>query len=161
MGNWYLFQIQFFCNSKEITKSLISSPRGTVLLKAMKKPMNGVPEWLSWLIIRFRLRPWSWGLRVPAPRQALCWQLRAWSLPHVMCLHLSLTLSCSCSVSLSLSKIVTLKKKKACDSQNHWSLVLVQSWHCWSALSAPWCLPWVLCSLKEDCNPPSSLSMLI
>ena len=66
-----------------------------------------VPGWLSLLSDRLRLRSWSCGSWVWAPRQALCWQLRAWNLLRILCLPLSLLLPHSCFVSLSLS----LKKK--------------------------------------------------
>ena len=62
----------------------------------------GAPGWLSQLSVRLQLRSWShspWGW---APRRALCWQLRAWSLLRMLCLPLSLSLPCSCSVSLCL-----------------------------------------------------------
>ena len=61
-----------------------------------------MPGWLSGLSIQFHLRSWSHHLWVKALCQALCWQLRAWSLLWILCLHLSLTLPCSCSVSLCL-----------------------------------------------------------
>ena len=60
-----------------------------------------MPGWLSWLSIQVRLRSGSHGLWVRAPRWALCWQLRAWSLLQILCLPLSLLLPCSHSVSLS------------------------------------------------------------
>ena len=49
------------------------------------------------------LRSWSHSWWVWAPRQALCWQLRAWSLLQI--LSPSVPLPCSCSVSVSLSKM--------------------------------------------------------
>ena len=51
-------------------------------------------------------------LWVRATRQALCWELRAWSLLQILCVSLSLTLPHSCSVSLCLKKINKCKKKK-------------------------------------------------
>ena len=63
---------------------------------------TGVPGWLSRLSVRLRLRSWSHGPWVRAPRRALCWQLRAWSLFQILCLPLSLPLPCSCSASLCL-----------------------------------------------------------
>ena len=60
----------------------------------------GAPGWLSQLSIRLWLRSWSHGLWVQAPRQALCWQLRAWSLLWILCLIFSLPLPHLCSVSL-------------------------------------------------------------
>ena len=46
----------------------------------LKILLTGVPGWLSQLSIQLQLRSWSHGSWVQAPRQALCWQLRAWSL---------------------------------------------------------------------------------
>ena len=66
----------------------------------LKVYLGGRPGWLSRLRGRLRLRSWSrspWGR---APRRALCWQLRAWSLFPILCLPLSLPLPCSCSISL-------------------------------------------------------------
>ena len=57
------------------------------------------PGWLSWLSVRFWLGSGSRGLWVQAPNLALCWQLRAWSLPGILCLPLSLPLPCSCCLS--------------------------------------------------------------
>ena len=62
----------------------------------------GAPGWLSQLGVRLQLRSWSHGPWVWAPRRALCWQLRAWSLFQILCLPLSLTFPHSCSVSLCL-----------------------------------------------------------
>ena len=72
--------------------------------------------WLSRLGVRLWLRSWSCSPWVQAPRQALCWQLRAWSLLQILCLPLSLPLPCLCVLSLSLSLSLKnkqmLKKKK-------------------------------------------------
>ena len=68
----------------------------------IKIKSSGAPGWLGRLSVRFRLRSWSHGPRVRAPHQALCWQLRAWSLFQILCLPLSVTLPRSCSVSLCL-----------------------------------------------------------
>ena len=65
----------------------------------------------------------SRGPWVRAPRQALCWQLRAWSPFQILCLPLSLPLPCSCSVSLCLKNKWTLKKFKKINS-----LVFVLDW---------------------------------
>ena len=65
-----------------------------------KKTNVGVPGWLMWLSVRLQLRSWSHGLWVHALHQALCWQLRAWSLLHILCLPLFLPLAHSHSVSL-------------------------------------------------------------
>ena len=50
----------------------------------------GALGWLSWLSVRLWLTSWSRGLWVRAPRRALCWQLRAWSLLRILGLPLSL-----------------------------------------------------------------------
>ena len=50
---------------------------------------NGAPGWLSRLSVQLRPRSWSSGSWVRAPRQALCWQLRAWSLPWILSPSLS------------------------------------------------------------------------
>ena len=52
--------------------------------------IKGVPGWLSQLSIQLRLRSWSHSSWVQAPRWALYWQLRAWSLLRIRCLPLSL-----------------------------------------------------------------------
>ena len=62
----------------------------------------GAPGWLSQLSVQLQLRSWSHSPRVRAPRKALCWYLRAWSLLWILCLPPSLPLPCSCSVSLCL-----------------------------------------------------------
>ena len=70
----------------------------------LRRPGWGAPGWLSRLSIPLQLGSWSRGLWVRAPPRALCWQLRAWSLLHVLCLPLLLPHPHSCSVfSLSLS----------------------------------------------------------
>ena len=75
------------------------------------KCKDWAPGWLSRLSIQLGLRSWSHGLWVPAPRRALCWQLRAWSLFRILCLPLSLFLPSSVSLCLSLSKINKHLKK--------------------------------------------------
>ena len=67
-----------------------------------KRKIWGAPEWLSRLSVRLRLRSRSRGPRVRAPRRALGWWLRAWSLLPILCFPLSLPLLHSCSVSLCL-----------------------------------------------------------
>ena len=49
----------------------------------------GAPGWLSRLGSWLRLGSWSHSPWVRAPRRALCWQLRAWSLFQILCLPLS------------------------------------------------------------------------
>ena len=56
---------------------------------SFKRQKQGAPGWLSRLSIRLELRSWSCGPWVRAPHQALCWQLRAWSLFQILCLPLS------------------------------------------------------------------------
>ena len=63
----------------------------------------GAPGELSQLSVWLQLRSWSHGLWVRALHQALCWQLRAWSLLQILYLPLSLPLPCSCSCCLSLA----------------------------------------------------------
>ena len=62
----------------------------------------GAPGWLSRLSVRLQLRSRSHGLWVRAPRRALDWWLRAWSLLLILCLPLSLTLPVH---AVSVSKI--------------------------------------------------------
>ena len=69
------------------------------LISLSRIPSKGV--WVAQSVERLRLRSWSCSLWVWAPRWALCWQLRAWSLLRILCLLLSLPLPRSCSVSLS------------------------------------------------------------
>ena len=78
------------------------------------KKYYGAPGWLSRLSGRLQLRSWSHSPWVPAPHQALCWQLRACTLLWILCLPLSLPLPRWCSVSLCLKNKFkkTLKKKK-------------------------------------------------
>ena len=99
LGAWHLLQILCL----PLFLSLPCSCSVSLSLSKMNK--CGAPGWLSRLSGRLRLRSWSHGLWVRAPRRALCWQLRAWSLFRILCLPFSLLLPCSCSVSLSLSKI--------------------------------------------------------
>ena len=77
----------------------------------------GAPGWLTRLSVWLQLRSRSHRLWVRALHQPLCWQLRAWSLPQILCLPLPLPLPCSCSLSLSVSKIKikTFKKFKKKD----------------------------------------------
>ena len=56
---------------------------------SIKKMFRGAPGWLSQLSGWLRLRSWSRGPWVRAPRRALCWQLRDWSLFQILCLLLS------------------------------------------------------------------------
>ena len=66
---------------------------------------GGAPGQLSRLSIWLELRSWSHNLWVRAPRQALYWQLRAWSLLQIPCLPLSFCPFPACACVLSLSKI--------------------------------------------------------
>ena len=45
---------------------------------------TGAPGWLGQLSTRLQIRSWSHGLWVWAPHQALCRQLRAWSLLRIL-----------------------------------------------------------------------------
>ena len=68
----------------------------------IKRTLVGAPGWLSRLSGRLQFRSWSHSPWVPAPHQALCWQLRAWILLWILCLPLSLPLPRWCSVCLCL-----------------------------------------------------------
>ena len=63
----------------------------------------GVPGGLSQLSVQLGLRSWSHSSWVWAPRQALCWQLRAWSLLQILCLPLSLCPSPAHTLSVCLN----------------------------------------------------------
>ena len=67
-----------------------------------KNSPAGAPGWLSWLSVQLRLRPGSHSLWVQAPCQALCWQIRAWSLLWILCPSLSATLPLMFCFSLSV-----------------------------------------------------------
>ena len=70
----------------------------------------GAPGWLSRLSIQLRLRSPSHGSWVPAPRRALCWQLRVWNLLR-FCVSLSLCSSPPLMLYLSVSqKWINVKK---------------------------------------------------
>ena len=89
--------------SKKINPSLKPQwDTASHLSEWLKLKILGAPGWLSQLGVWLWLRSWSHGLWVRAPRRALCWRLRAWSLLPILCLPLSLPLPCSCSVSLCL-----------------------------------------------------------
>ena len=66
---------------------------GFIKVAFRKQAIRGVPGWLSRLSGRLQLRSWSHHSWVWALRQALCWQLRAWSLLQILCLPLSLSAS--------------------------------------------------------------------
>ena len=65
----------------------------------------GAPGLLSLLNVRLGLRSRSHSSWVRAPRWALCWQLRAWSLLRILCLSLFLPPTLAHALSLSVSKI--------------------------------------------------------
>ena len=71
---------------------LVSDPKfqAVNLGETFRIQIPRVPGWLSRLNVRLRLRSWSHGLWVRAPRRALCWQLGAWSLLQILCLPLAL-----------------------------------------------------------------------
>ena len=75
------------------------------LIAAFKKQVCRAPGWLSQLSGQLRLRSWSRGPWVRAPRQVLCWQLGAWSLLRILCLPLSPSLPRLLVPSLSLTQI--------------------------------------------------------
>ena len=76
------------------------------------KTKIGAPGWLGRLSIRLQLRSRSHGPWIRAPRRALGWWLRAWSLLQILCLPHSLLLSRSCSVSVSKINKRSKKLKK-------------------------------------------------
>ena len=78
-----------------------SNPISVIVINIKNQICVGAPEWLSRLNVWLWLRSWSHGSWVPAPCQALCWQLRAWSLLQILSLSCSLPLPCSYSVSPS------------------------------------------------------------
>ena len=65
----------------------------------IKSWMLGAPGWLSRLSIQLQFRSCSRGSWVRAPRRALCWPLRAWSLLWIPCLFLYLPLTHSHTLS--------------------------------------------------------------
>ena len=77
----------------------------TVMIKSIMR--GTLTQWISRLSDQLQLRSWSHSWWIQAPCQALCWQLRAWSLLWVLCLPFYRRLSYSryVSLSLSLSKI--------------------------------------------------------
>ena len=80
----------------------MSSSKGSFNSLFKRILAHGVPGWLSSLGVWLRLRSWSRGPWVQAPHQALCWQLRVWSLLQILYLPLSLPLPSSCCLSLTL-----------------------------------------------------------
>ena len=64
---------------------------------------------------RLQLRSWPHGSWVRAPHQALCWQLRTWSLLRVLCLLFSLHFPHSCPLFLSLKNKITFEKYRIQD----------------------------------------------
>ena len=140
------------------------------------KDKSGVPRWLSGLSFWLWLGLWSHGSWVWAPHQALCWQLRAWSLLQILCLPLSLPFPCLCSVSLSLSKINKILKNLGVPewfnrlsvrlrlrSWSHGSWVRAPHWAlCWQlgawSLLRILCLPLSLSALPHTCSLSLSLS---
>ena len=102
--------------------------------RLLKYLILGAPGWLSRLSVRLRLRSWSHGSWVRAPRRALCWQLGAWSLLRILCPPLSPPHPCLCSVSLCLSK--TNKHTK------NFFKYLILSWGNWIELCfLTWLVP--------------------
>ena len=66
---------------------------------------GGAPLWLSRLGVQLRPRSWSHSSWVRALCQALCWQLRAWSLLLLLfCVSFSLCSSPAHALSLSVSQ---------------------------------------------------------
>ena len=75
----------------------------TEWVKILRLEKVEAPGWLSRLSVWLRLRSRSYGSWIWALCEAPCWQLRAWSLPQILCLPLSLSPSPAWSLSLSLS----------------------------------------------------------
>ena len=96
------------CATVNLALVFLFIPRG----RGIRNSSQSAPGWLSRLSVRL-LTSWSHHLWIRAPRRALCWWLRVWSLLRILCLPLSLTLpsSSSVSVSLSLKNKWTFKKK--------------------------------------------------
>ena len=81
----------------------------------MKADYAAAPEWLSGLSVWLLLRSRSCGSWVWVPRRAVCWQLRAWSLPWILCLPCSAH-PCTRSVSLSeiFNVLFSFERDRAC-----------------------------------------------
>ena len=95
--------------------------------RIIKRNAQGrAPGWLCQLNVRLQLRSWSYSLWVRTPCQALCWQLRAWSLLQILCLLLSLCPSPTCALSLSLKNKY---KHKKIHKESQWEYINVVS-HC-------------------------------
>ena len=90
--------LEWFVHTKQNSDNIKTwTNRGAWVAQSVKRPTSA--------------RSQSRGPGVQAPRQALGWWLRAWSLFPILCLSLSLPLPRSCSVSLC-PKNKKLKKKK-------------------------------------------------
>ena len=78
-----------------------------------KSPFHG-GAWVAQSVKRpTSARTRSRGPWVPAPRRALGWWLRAWSLFPILCLPLSLPLPRSCSVSLCPKNKINVENKNS------------------------------------------------
>ena len=71
-----------------------------------KYHITGSPQGLTQLDVWLQLRSWSHGSWVSSPRQALCWQLRVWSLLRILSLPVSLPLPYSWKVVWEKSKLL-------------------------------------------------------
>ena len=99
----------------------------------LKQESAGAPGWLCRLSVRLWFRSWSRRWWVQAPRRALCWQLRAWSLLWNLCSPLSRSLSAPPLLILCLSvsqkwinvkKTIKIRKRTAASRRQMFSFSL-------------------------------------
>ena len=115
---WHL-PLSVFPGCKSLSLSLELAWLCTYPNPSYKQNPPRAPGWLSRLGDQLQLRSWSHSSWVQALHRALCWQLRTWTLPWILCLPCSLPLPCSLSLSLSLcvSKI-----------NKHWKKIKNRTW---------------------------------
>ena len=105
---------------KLLLSALHSYNISNLLIHSELTTMSGAPGWLSWLGVWLRLRSWSPGSWVSAPRWALCWQLRLWSLASDSP-FLSAPPLLELCLSLCLSKLNKPQQQQRCLSNLIWS----------------------------------------
>ena len=96
-----------YCTVLNIQNSVQWKDKGHLAsISDFKRNICRAPGWLIWLSFWLAqvMICASW---IQTPCQALCWQLRAWSLLQILCFPISLPLSSS---TLSLKNKYTLKK---------------------------------------------------